>query len=351
MTRSPSPVPLGDADDPELRDLLHDAVADVEPTPRLEEVLRAAHDGRRRTTWPLLLVAAATAAVVAVGVGLWLPRSGPPADPPPAASPAPSEGPSLLMTDRTNVPVYYLGGDAEPRLFREFPFVDAHGSLDLPALAVDAMLTLAPSDPDYRSPWPEGTRAGVGYDADRWEVVVANDEVDLVERPGWLSPREAELAVQQLIYTVQAAAGDAERHPVEVRVEGAAAAEEGRTTVLGVPVEVPVVREPMRSALAPVWIVEPADGSRQRTITVSGVTNRPLPFVAWQVTDGRGTIVDSGRAAVSAEAVGATYSFTVDGLPSGTYTVTVTRGRAPRGAGPGTGVAGDLVDTKEVTVP
>lgn len=346
MTPPRSSMPFESTEDAQLRGLLHDAVADVEPAPRLDEVLHRAH-GERRTAWPVLLVAAATLAVVAVGLGLWLPRTG---DTPPAAAPTPSDAPPVTMADRANVPVYYVGGDEEPLLFREFPFVDARGSLDLPSLAVEAMLTAPPVDPDYRSPWPAGTTADVDYVEDRWEVVLANDEVDLRRRPAALTPREAELAVQQLLYTVQAAAGDAERHPVAVLVDtGAGAA--SPTPVLGVPVAVPVTQEPMASALAPVWIVEPGDGTTQPTLEVSGVINRPLPFVAWTVTDETTAIVASGRADVSARRTGATYSFLVDGLPSGTYTVAVTRGREPLGAGSGTGVAGDLVDTKEVTVP
>lgn len=337
MTRPHSTVPFEDADDPRLRDLLRDAVLDVDPTPRLDEVLDRAHAEPRRTAWAVALVVAATVAAVAIGVGLWLPSA---SDAPPAAVP------EVLTTDRVNVPVYYLGGDEAPRLFREFPFVDGHGSLDLPSLAVGAALTVAPSDPDYRSPWPSGTSADVDFADGRWEITLANDEVDLHRRPADLTSREAELAVQQLVYTVQAAAGDAERHPVALRVGSGSA-----TTVLGVPVRAPVVQEPMPSALAPVWIIEPADGSTLDPLEVSGVVNRPLPFVAWHVTDAAGTIVESGRAGVSAEQTGATYSFTVDGLPSGTYTVVVTRGREPLGAGSGTGVAGDLVDTKEVTVP
>lgn len=351
MTRpsvpSPGPSPFDGGDDPVLRGLLHEAVADVDPAPRLDEVLARAHDRPRRTTWPVLLVAAATLAAVAVGVGLWLPRTddAPPAAPPTAA-PTDTDSPTVTVADRANVPVYYLGGDDDPRLFREFPFVDAHGSLDLPSLAVEAMLTLAPTDPDYRSPWPEGTTGEVTYvdDPGSWEVVLANPDVDLTRRPAALSPREAELAVQQLLYTVQAAAGDAERHPVTVRVDDS-------STVLGLALDTPVRQEPMRSALAPVWIVEPVDGSELRRVEVSGVINQPLPFVVWTVTDAAGTDVASGRAAVTERQTGATYSFTVGGLPSGTYTVTVTRGRAPLGRGSGTGVAADLVDTKEVTVP
>lgn len=349
MTHSPTPDP----DDAWLRAALRDAVADVDPPDRLDEVL--AHGGTRRTPWVPVLAAAAVVAVVAGGAGALLQdRAAPPAGSAPAA-PVTSATPTAPA--RVNVPVYLVGDTpAGPRLFREFPWVEATSTDDPATLAVRAMLEQAPRDPDYRSPWPRGTTAQVTWvggaeagdpeDPDgAWEVVLRHPAEDLTRRPAGMSEAEAGSALQQLVRTVQGAAGDEARHPVALRVAGAGGADRP-PAVLGVRVTGPLAAAPARDVLADVWVIDPADGSTlSAPFEVDGLARAYEATVAWSLEQPDGTVVVDGFATTTDAATRAPYRFTVPEVPPGEYLLVV--GTTDPGDGEGVGVTRD---TKRVTV-
>ncbi|MDP3967745.1 MAG: Gmad2 immunoglobulin-like domain-containing protein [Nocardioides sp.] len=351
----PSRTP--DPDDAWLRAALRDAVADIDPPDRLDEVL--SRSGTRRTPWAPALVAAAVVAVVAVGVGVvQQDRSTPPvgtAPGSPTSSPTPSATP--VIPARVNVPVYLVGDTpAGPRLFREFPWVDTTGTDDPATIAVRAMLEQAPRDPDYRSPWPRGTTAQVSWvgtseagdpaDPDgAWEIVLRHPAVDLTRRPAGMAEAEAEVAVQQIVHTVQGAAGDETRHPVGLRVAGLGDA--ARTpAVLGVPVTGPVSAAPASEALADVWVIDPADGiSLSAPFEVDGLAAAYEATVTWSLEAPDGTVVADGFATTAEAAVRAPYRFTVPDVAPGEYLLVVSTTDPSDGEGPGV-----TRDTKRVTV-
>jgi len=235
---------------------------------------------------------------------------------------------SALPSGAATVPVYFLG-DGTTKLFREF--AKAAGPGDDATRALRAMLAGAAQDPDYTSPWS----------ADDAARVTAVDGVLVVDLDGSaaatpLPAAQAAAAVQQLVYTVTAAAGD--DLPVEVRV-GAAA----RPTLFGHAVAQTVSRAPQADVQAPAWITSTSTATPGQVV-VQGVGTGFEGTLLYAVTDAAGAEV--ARDAVQAGSNGrfAEFSVTVP-LPAGTYTVAV---EAPDESG-GEGAA-TVADTKTVTV-
>ena len=135
----------------------------------------------------------------------------------PTESPAESGSPSEPAASGTAVPVYFAGDGPGGRtvLFREFQRVEGDPLTEAARLVAGGG---QPVDPDYRTLWP-----GVEITS-----VQATDGVLLVEipsdgftdRPDGMSRRDARLAVQQLVYTLQGV--QQERVPVQVQREGGA---------------------------------------------------------------------------------------------------------------------------------
>ena len=100
--------------------------------------------------------------------------------------------------------MYYAGdGPRGTVLFREFqPNIGG----DPVAQAAYAAVAGPPRDPDYRSLWPAGTEATASYDGDVITVDLTGAESALHDRPQGMSKRDANLAVQQVVYSVQGAA-------------------------------------------------------------------------------------------------------------------------------------------------
>jgi hypothetical protein len=78
------------------------------------------------------------------------------------------------------------------------------------------------------------------------------------DRPEWMTVEEAEMAVEQLLYTVQGALQS--RDPVRILVNDGL---DGGPydTVFGVPIGEPLAQGDAADVLAQVWIIEPADGA------------------------------------------------------------------------------------------
>ncbi|NAZ77701.1 hypothetical protein GTQ99_20125, partial [Kineococcus sp. T13] len=366
----------------QLRDALAARAASVRPADRLEEIRMSSRSNRRRTrAWAA--VAGAAAVVVVGGSAFALTQRGgdgsvstvaasQTAAPEPSASsaPAPSTAPassspaapttpagtsgttgtasgtatgtpergaspaatapaagSPLPSGAATVPVYWLGGQPA-KLFREF--APAGDGPDDPTNALRAMLAGSPADPDYTSPWSPDPTAAVTREGG---LLVA--DVSAAAVAGSADAGQVDTALQQLVHTVTAAAG--ETLPVQLRVDGRA---EG--LAFGRPVPASLSRAPQADVQAPAWItrVAPVAGG----VTVSGVGTAFEGTLLWTVADASGAEV--AREAVQAGANGTfgEFSFTAQ-LPAGRYTVSVL---APDESG-GEGAA-PLPDTKEFTV-
>ena len=378
MSDDPTPTgPLPDDEDATVRSLRRAMAARADaatPGDRLAQIHHRAHARRRATRAWTAVAAAAAVVVVGGGTALALTRPGPgdtvrltaaSAAPSPAASttpppptapapapstavpapaatrtaaattPAPATSPvsspaatSALPSGAATVPVYFLG-EGTTKLFREF--ARAGGTGDDATRALRAMLAGAAQDPDYTSPWS----------ADDAARVTAQDGVLVVDLDGSaaatpLSSARAAAAVQQLVYTVTAAAGD--DLPVEIRV-GAAA----QPTLFGHAVARTVSRAPQADVQAPAWITSTSTATPGRVV-VEGVGTGFEGTLLYTVTDASGAEV--ARDAVQAGAGGrfAEFSVTVP-LPAGTYTVAV---QAPDESGGE--AAAPVPDTKTVTV-
>jgi hypothetical protein len=299
-------------DDP-LRKLLFDAVADVEPTHRLDEIRGRTATPSRRSRWYAAggAVLATAAAVTAIAVVSDVGSDG---DGPDPAPPTGSVTGSVTAQTMRAVPAYFIGSTpAGPRLFREFVPAEA----DLPRL--DAALTTlerGPEDPDYSTGWGPDSFAGARVQADVIQVDLADES--LHDRPVGLSEAEAALAIEQVIYSVQGALGEG-RLPVQFRLNG-----NPIDQVYGVQTNEPLSNGPQLDVLAQVNISDPAEGTTVGDrFTAKGVANSFEATVPWQVQDAAGKVVVDGFA--TAEGWGERLypwetEVDVSGLASGTYT-------------------------------
>jgi hypothetical protein len=236
------------------------------------------------------------------------------------------------------VPVYLLGSTpAGPRLFREFRRVDAempqNAWTTAAALAVEGDTT----DPDYESLWPASTRIeSVSQSAGSGLLEVRFSGSSPVDRPAGMTAAQAEMSLQQLLYTVQGAAHDTA--PVVFLAGG-----QQLNQVLGVPLPGPLERASADAVLAPVSITDPAQGATVgNTFTVHGQAATFEATVQWELLVDQ-KVVQSGHATAAECCTLSPYSFTVH-APPGSYTLVV---HAEDASGEGRPVA---QDTKQITV-
>ena len=163
-------------------------------------------------------------------------------------TPSSTTSASTSTATPVTVPVYYVDevtGLAGPRLYREFRQLTPLPSGTV-ATAVQAMLSLPPSDPDYSTLWPATTLVK------SVSVAAGVATVDLSAYPGtWGSGYEA-AAVNQLVYTVTAA--DASITGVKIRVNGAVPSS-GHLDLTGIQ-----RRGDALNQIANVWILAPTQG-------------------------------------------------------------------------------------------
>ena len=379
-------TPLGPLPDPaghdelsptarQLQDALAARAAGVQPTDRLEEIRMTSRANRRRSRTRGGLVAAGVAAVVVVGGGGYaltqrgsdnvttvastassstsptsstpstssstpatdsIPMSSQPAGSggtpaatsvtsAPATSTAGGTG-GTLPTGATSVPVYWLGGQPA-KLYREY--VKAGSGANDATNALRAMLSGSPTDPDYSSPWSKDATATVSEAGGKLVVDVAASAASG-------SAGDATLALQQLVYTVTAAAGDDQ--PVELRVGGKAG-----QSLFGTSVPASLSRAPQADVQAPAWItsVSPSAGS----VTVKGVGTGFEGTLLYTLTNSAGAEVARDSVQAGANGTFAEFSFTA-AVPAGTYTLAVFAPDESDGEG-----SGPVGDTKTVTIP
>ncbi len=172
---------------PLLRAAISGAADDIEPLDRLDHIRRMTRaSASRRRAWCIAggsLLAAAAAVTVIVAV------TGPGAStgPTTGADPA-SAGVSPPPASQGTYPIYYVGPAPDGPAA---PVAVLYSSLETGTSALD-LLMRTPTDPDYRTRWPEGSLVSYTVTADSIEVIVG---------PG--APLDDDLAVQQLVFTLQ----------------------------------------------------------------------------------------------------------------------------------------------------
>jgi hypothetical protein len=359
-------------DDPRLRELMSDAVSDVEPRDALPEIRSAIRSRTQEapvpsqsssSRWTYAFTGALLAAAVIVAVFLLFdppggdddgdpgPAAGPTATPTDEATDKPSDEPSASPSaepssepepgggEEATAAVYYMADTrGGPRLFREFQVVKGTDAFDRGLI----LLQSAPKDPDYTSAWPEGSLTGAVIDGDVIRVTVSGPSLRAI--PQGMSEEEAAIAVEQVIYTMQAAAQ--ERAPVQFMLDGNPVDQ-----VYGVPTSEPLANGPALEVLNLMSVTSPEQGATvSGSMDISGVANSFEANVQWEILGSGGKVVDSGF--VTAEGwMGEKlfpWSDTVDvsDLAPGEYTF-VAQTDDPSGGAEGTGPA---VDTKRFTV-
>lgn len=354
MSDHPLPDPLAR--------LVSDAVSDVEPHERLGEIrARTGAPGRRRG-WYAAGGAVLAAAAVVVTVAVLGSSAGPTADPDPlgatpptAATDEPTEKPTDEPTDEptasgevSTYTLYYVGETARgPRLFSEQR--DLPGPRDL-TTALRA-LEEAPADPDYRGLWPLGAFADAGFDGvgEDGLVVVTIADPALRERPAGMSEEEARLAVESVVWTMQAALSEGPtpvRAPVQLRLST-----NPIDQVYGVPTSEPLAHGSSDDVLSQMSITAPAEGAVVAgSFVAEGRNNGFEATMTWQVTDASGAVVLDDFATAAGWGGGRLFPWStgpidVTGLAPGTYTF-VAANDDPSG---GEGFAPDT-DTRTITV-
>jgi hypothetical protein len=323
-------------DDSDLRGLLGDAVSDVHPEGSAEQI-RARARRPSAARWVPITLAAAVATVVVIAGGAWLAQRQPsapaaaPSTPDTSASPQASAEPDPTRT--ATVPVYYVGSTASgPRLFAESHRVaDATGS-DV-QVAVQESLSGTPLDEDYRSLSALGVTATARIEGGAVTVDLSGQ----LTRPGGMDNEMAQMAVQSLVWTANAAAELT--GPVGFTVTGTPV-----TQLLGVPTSGPVEQAGADSALSPVSITTPGDGAT--VSTQFDVTGQAATFeanVVWELKQGD-RVVREGFTTAQECCTLSPYAFTIT-VPPGDYTLVVHDTDESDGEG-----VGLTQDTKRVTV-
>jgi hypothetical protein len=199
-------------------------------------------------------------------------------------------------------------------------------------VAVRAMLggEGAPADPDYFTPWRPASVRVLGAA----DVVTVDLGHEALAAPG-VDRDVARAAVQQLVYTVTAAAtslhdatsGAASR--VRVLVDGA----EGYLAWGQVRLGAQMTRD--GAAVAPIWVIEPQNGARTSPgrVRVTGVGTAFEGVLRWEARAVSGRVVDEGVARAGSGAAREPFDFTIS-LPRGRYTITVYAPDASDGESP-----------------
>jgi Immunoglobulin-like domain of bacterial spore germination/Sporulation and spore germination len=319
-------------DDPQLTQLLHDAVEDVEPTDRLAQIRQQTRP-RRSRRWYAVGGAVLVTAVVVTGIAIA-------ARPSPGPGPAPSHDPTAVDSGTpgtTAFAAYYLGDTPQgPRLYREFRQDQAQPALDTGL----RLLTTPPDDPDYRTLWPADAFASAKVVDGQIEVEIADPAV--VAFPSDMNADDAQLSVQQVVFTLQAAVG--ELLPVQFTYQGTRA-----PNVWGVPGSYPMARGSDLDVLALVSISNPAEGRVvEDHFSADGVASSFEGTVPWELRDANGTVVRQGSAQGTMEerlTSWATGPIDVSDLPPGTYTFAARTDDPTGGEG-----GGPTTDTRTVVI-
>lgn len=241
-----------------------------------------------------------------------------------------------VATEQT--PVYWVGtGTESAYLFREFRSTDVPDIADPVAEAAILMTKAAPLDQDYRSLWTAVDTVGTSVSPGGTITV----DLPATAFNATLSAEDAHLALQQLVYTVSAAAVtagllDAETtKDVRILVDG----EAGYRAFGAVTLDDPIARD--QNLPAPVWLIDPqTDTSSPSPLPLFGRLLPEVKSARWEVTSGEETV-----AGADVRALGPSVS--ASGASS-----TGTEFRVPVDLGPGkyeVRVIGTLADGSQIT--
>ena len=291
--------------DPRLSHLLSDAVSDVEPQDALAEIRTRTKvtpmSARRPWLYAVGGAVVATAATVAAVAALGGTPENTAQDQGPAASQSPTEEPTPTddsepteptgpsdpsqspsepqgSTTQFTLPSYFVRDTPQGlRITREFSTIV--GDVDPERDAVRIAVLGRALDPDYRSLWPEGSE--VGAVSVSGSTITVDLLGDVHDRPEGMSQEEAELALQQVVYSAQAIVGQG-RLPVQLTLNGASTDQ-----VLGVPASEPLSNAPENDTLAQVSVSSLSEGETVNDrFVVSGVANSFEATVPWEVRQG-----------------------------------------------------------------
>ena len=239
--------------------------------------------------------------------------------------------------ETSTVPVYYVGDSPMgPRLYREFRRVSGDPALG----AADMVAAGVPADPDYRAAFPvDGSFSSVRLDEEAGLIIAQVPD----DRWADMSRKQAKLAVQALVYTVQGALQS--RAPVQVVGEPGGPA----VPMFGVDTDGGVANADQLDVLALVSVTSPESGAEvSGTFTASGVASSFEATVPWEVRDSSGTVVLDGFSTAEGW-MDRLYPWQsevdVSGLAPGEYTFAAMTDDPSGGEGPG-----PFEDTKVISV-
>jgi hypothetical protein len=337
-------------DEERLRRLLDDTLSTVEPEDRLDQIRQRTKvtpmSARRPWLWAGGAALATAAVITAVAMaGNPLQKAN---EPGPQTSTTPTQVTEPSPTQTTTppasaggaLPVYFIGDTPQgPRLYREF---DANVDNTEP-VSTAVSLALGPaSDPDYRTGWPAGaavTTAGLTPD-----LITIGLSGDLHDRPAGMTQAEAGMAIQQLIYTAQAAYGHG-RVPVQFLLN-----DSHTDKILGEPASEPLAEGTWYKTLSLVNITDPSEGTHvSGTLHVTGLASSFEANVPWQILQGTKVVDQKFFTAAQGGDLVKLYPFAGDidlsALAPGTYTLRVQTDDPSGGAGPG-----PMSDTRTIVV-
>lgn len=348
----------------DLNRLLLDTVSDIEPRAGIEAIRSRITPKESpmaiTRTWILGTIgaAAATAAVITgvVVISDNSSDSSSDADRDPAApsvtatddassaDPSETTATSAPPVTEETLPVYWVGETARGLgLYREWTRV---ASADPLVGALTQALDEVPLDPDYRSGWPEvAGLAAASYDGT--EVITIDLTGDIHDLPADMSERQAQVALEQLIYTAQAVVGEG-RKPVQLLLDGSHSDQ-----VLGQPTSEPLANGPLFDTLSLVNLDSPAEGDvvTGDTLEVSGVANsfEANVIVTLQRYEGNAIVLQEGVTAegwMEEKLFPFTGSFDISDVEPGQYLLSASTDD-PSGGAEGFGAD---TDTKLITI-
>lgn len=288
----------------------------------LEAELRELKDRRPFAGVPLWVMALLVPFSLVVGAAIAFTTRESRADP----LPGPTESVTTTLPSSRSlpaqvigVPVYYVGRH-DGMLYRELR--DLEGSRDLATAAVDAILVLAPLDPDYRSAWGSGRVISVRRNGSRVTI-----DLSASAYPADPMPEQAAAAINQMVSAVSDILGDPDM-TVQFTANGEAPppAFQGEHRRNGL------------AAMAKLWMRTPSNGARLDSgiVTFSGTVQAGVDQPRVLVTDANDTLLSSQFAQVNTvpDADG-WYTWTVSlDLEPGAYQVQVEASYAGEGGTP-----------------